>query len=606
MAQTKKWFTKRALLVVSLPLVLLAAVVLAGSNSTSLPNGAELTVSIDDPVTSTEFKVPVGEATIDVAVSGSASVGEGDPDSTFVYVIDVSGSTTEDSGSACGTFLQCQKDFFKALNVQIIASREADLAGLAVYAGTDDGVLATSGATADMSSAGGDQKLVAPNDDGFVATVINSTFSNAAPGVGGVDLFQTRTAGFRTNFAAGMQRACEILSDGSNDNSIGVVVFGSDGESNEGGAEYQSQLDCLKGLGARIESIAIGASSSCNGGTAGTLEEMALQTDGTCHPIDDPDDLPGIIPSLIGSTLESLEIEVDGGGKQPIPNGDISLPLPQAGAIGVDYTTTVTGLGPGDHEICVTANGSDVTGGVASVTRCETIHLLQLVATPPNEINDLNFDNQHTVTAEVVGGSGPDRNIDFVVGGQNATTATPPNASIPTAVNVPVDFVYTVPQDCASLGLDTITVSTEIAGSPCEIELTKEWIDTVPPEVSCDPTGNPHGNKPKAPGKGGPGQNPDGFYQLNAEDPHLANCTVTLLVVDGEGFVFPGPFFPGDNIKYTQDDGVPQEQKKIGSGGGQAGTVAWHLKGHGDLTVTGTDPSGNSSSATCMVPQPPK
>ena len=70
-----------------------SVLVTAGSNSTTLPNGAELTVSITSPVTGTEFEVPPGQPSIDVPVSGTASVGLGDPDATFTYVIDVSGST---------------------------------------------------------------------------------------------------------------------------------------------------------------------------------------------------------------------------------------------------------------------------------------------------------------------------------------------------------------------------------------------------------------------------------------------------------------------------------------------------------------------------------
>jgi hypothetical protein len=130
--------------------------------------------------------------------------------------------------------------------------------------------------------------------------------------------------------------------------------------------------------------------------------------------------------------------------------------------------------------------------------------------------------------------------------------------------------------------------------------------DQVPPEVSCDPSVNPHGNRnPRAPGNGGQGQNQDGFYQLNAYDPTLL-CEVTLEVFDGDGYVFAG-ILPGDVIKYTQDDSIPQEQKKMGSGRGQAGAVAWHLIGHGDLSFTATDTSGNTSAAAvCLVPPPPK
>ena len=43
-------------------IALISALVTAGSNSTTLPNGAELTVTINSPVTGTEFEVPPGTA----------------------------------------------------------------------------------------------------------------------------------------------------------------------------------------------------------------------------------------------------------------------------------------------------------------------------------------------------------------------------------------------------------------------------------------------------------------------------------------------------------------------------------------------------------------
>ena len=601
MARKTKRSRARLIFAGAVSLAMVTFVVLAGSNSTTLPNGANLAVSIDDPITCTEFIVPSGDPSIDVDVSGTASIGEGEADATFVYVMDVSGSTEYPSGSACGTYLQCQKGFFNALNAEVIASGQADLVGFAVYGGV--GSIPGSAAAADMSSASGHQKLVAPDADSFVSTVVNSTFSDDG-GACGVGQYQYKTVGFQTNFAAGLNRACEILSDVSNDNNTFVVVFASDGAPSQGGSQYQSQLSCLKNLNATIQSIAIGANSSCTtGGSNGTLLEMAVQTGGTCRKVLDPDDLPDIIPELIGSTLESLTMSIDGGAYVPIPDGDISLPLPQDGAVEVTYDTAAVGLDPNDHEICVTASGSDVTGGSATIDPpvCETIHLLQLAygasMSPPdiNATNDLNFETGHTVTVQIAGGTGPNRDVDFVVTGQNAG----PAESVDVAAPGTGDFIYSVPQDCASLGTDTITASTEIAGVIDSIEFTKEWYDDVPPDVSCDEGVNPHGdNKPRS-------QNRDGFYQLNAVDPNIANCTVTLQVVDGDDYVFPGPFLPGDTIKYTQADGAPQQQKEIGSNNGQAGAVRWHLKGHGDLTLIGTDPSGNVSSAMCLVPPPP-
>ena len=546
------------------PLVLLAVLTWAGSNSTNLPNGAALSVSIDSPVTSTEFIVPHDATDIDVDFTGTASVGEGDPDATFVYVIDRSGSTSSGSGTGCSPILNCEKQFFVALNAAVVADGSTDEVGIVSYG----------------STASTDLGLVFPTN-----AAVNTTINGLS-------------AGGLTNCGAALQAAVTLA--GSSSNGSRFIVFASDGFCNTG----LSVASVVVPANIVVNSIAIGSGSDCttSGGT-GTLNQVA-QNGGICYQVPDPGNLPGIIQNLIGSTLESLEIEVDAGGQQSIGNADITPDLPQPGAANVVYTTAVLDLDPNDHMVCVTANGSDVTGGVGEVTQCETIHLLQLTASPAGDTNDLNVSNQHTVTAEIVGGTGPDRDIDFTVGGHNAASATPGNGTDNTAPNNPVQFVYTVPQSCASLGVDTITVETTIAGVDDSIVLTKRWIDPVPPQVSCDPTVNPHGNnEPKAPGTG---QNEDGFYQLNAADPNLANCTVTLQVVDGSGYVFPGPFLPGDNIKYTQADSAPQVQKKIGSGQGQAGAVKWHLIGHGDLTVTGTDPSGNQTSATCLVPPPPK
>jgi len=482
--------------------------------------------------------------------------------------MDFSGSTGA-SGGACGTVLQCEKTFFVNLNAAAVADGSTDLVAVVKYENDSSPAL---GLTDPTSAA------------------VNTAINSGSPGGA-------------TNCAAGLSDATTLVTSGANTNGTSIVVFASDGICNVG-STIASVMPALAATGAIVHSVAIGSDSSCTSDDFGKGSlNQATANGGSCRHVVDPNDLGSIIQNLIGSTLESLEIKVDAGGPQPIVNDDIIPDLPIDGAASVDYTTTVTGLDPNDHDICVTANGSDVTGGVGAVTQCETIHLLQLIASPESASNDLNVDNQHTVTAEIVGGTGPDRDIDFDVSGQNALSATPSNAAINASPNSSVDFVYTVPQDCASLGTDTITVSTVIAGTEDSIDVTKDWVDPVAPAVSCDPTVNPHGKKqPQAPGTG---QNEDGFYQLNANDGVL-NCTVTLQVTDGSGFVFPGPFLPGDNIKYTQADGAPQVQKPMGSGNGQAGAIAWHLIGHGDLTLTGTDPSGNQSSAICLVPRPPK
>jgi hypothetical protein len=409
--------------------------------------------------------------------------------------------------------------------------------------------------------------------------------------------------GVETNCTGGLQAANTIM--GASTNTHRVVVFVSDGlcdDSGGGGiAAFNAAIAALAANNAVVHTVAAGTGSSCDGsepGFTGTLRQISNGTGGTCFQVADPGNLPDIIPELIGSTLESLEIEVDSGGQQPIPNSDISLPLPQPGAISVNYTTPANDLGPGDHTICVTANASDVTSGTGSVTQCETIHLLQLSAAPPTATNDLGAgDNQHTVTATLTGPASHigGRTVSFAVTGPNAgaTGTCSPTPDCKTDAGGHVSFTYSVPIALSSLGTDTIHVTTQIAGHDTSVSVTKIWADTTPPVASCPEGVNPGGKQiPNA-------HNEDGFFRLTATD--LVDPNPSIFVVDlGTGTVF-GPFPSGTNIKYTQ---APGATPSISPG---AGAVAWNIKGQGDMGVYAVDASGNQSTAvSCLVPPPPK
>ena len=359
---------------------------------------------------------------------------------------------------------------------------------------------------------------------------------------------------------------------------------------------------------AQIDSFAIGAGSTCGNPAFPSLQRMADLTGGQCTPVPNPANLPSLLPNLIATSLDDVQIAVDGGN---VATG--CLPgLPAPGPISSSCSANPS-LGVGDHDIEATADGSDNSAPGSVTANSVQIHLLQLTAAPPNEVNELSVDNAHSVTAAILGGTGPDRSVDFVIGGQNALTAMPPNASIlATPGGASVSFNYTVPIACPSLGQDTITVSSTIAGMSDSIAATKNWVDTIVPEATCTPSVNPHGNnEPNAPGNGGQGQNQDGFYLLEASDNLVEGCAPLVInAMDADGFVF-GPFGVGDIIKYTQDDDVPQEEKKMGStGGGNNGksdAVTAHLKGHGDLIISATDGAGNTGpTVSCLVPEPPK
>lgn len=603
MTKQRKWVRARIPLAIALPAALVAWVALAGTTSTLLPNGAELQVSIDDPVTSTEFLVPADQMTIDVDVTGTASIGLGEADATIVYVMDVSGTTDGGSGTGCSPILDCEQDFVRALNQAVMADGSCDEVGLVVYA--------SSAATADMSHDAGDQLLTTPDAPGtppfIVDEVVNSTFSDWYGGDGGVAECTYKPVGQMTNCLAGLQAALTLVTTPPSTNNTKMVVFVSDGLCNWGGP-IAPAVDDLADEGAVIHSIAAGTGSSCDDDPEGygTLRDMATGTGGHCFEVPDPGDLPDIIPHLIGSTLEGLEMEMDGGGMQPIPDTAISLPLPQAGAVSVTYDVTETGLGPGDHEICVAAEGSDSTGGSDVVTQCETIHLLKLTAALAEETNELGSDNEHTVTATILGDAAQiaGRTVDFAVLGQNAGAAglCSPNADCTTDASGQVSFTYTVPVTPASLGTDTIEASTQIAGQSTAVELTKHWIDSTPPLAQCQPSVNPHGKQVPAADK----SNQDGFYMLMAADDVWPAEALEMYLTDtASGMVF-GPFAVGDTIKYTQAPGAKPGIKDMGSSSGKADAVVAHIICNGDAMLTAMDGSGNASApAFCVLVAPP-
>jgi hypothetical protein len=116
----------------------------------------------------------------------------------------------------------------------------------------------------------------------------------------------------------------------------------------------------------------------------------------------------------------------------------------------------------------------------------------------------------------------------------------------------------------------------------------------------CTETVNPHGQTvPPAgsttlPGPKG-GINEDGFYEVGTD----AGTPVILQDTDGNVF---GQFPSGTKVKYTEANGAVPSVKTIGSTNGQAGAIAVHITGTGDLVVVSID----GSQATCPVPPPPK
>lgn len=564
-----------------------------------LPGGTPIFVNNTSPVGGSEFVV--SGTTLDVTDAGKATIGAGVP-ITLVYTLDTSGSMTLSAGVNCDgvagndTRLVCAKEGIATANAAAADPLSPfKLAGLASFA--------SAGATHDVNLlAGGVQLLVAPGFDGNgngTADVEDAAFALTASG--------------QTNFAAGLSSAFSILNDAANVNSSNIVLFLSDADAES--VMVGPNISTLAGsvpAGTTIHTFGMGSGTSCtfNGGT-GTLNQIAALSTagvGTCTVVSNVSQLDDAIVAAIGSTLNALAIQVDGGAFTPIPASDIDLALPANGnflAKTANYSTVVHGLPVGKHKICVRATGTDA-GGTGSVTDCKTINLLKISLTPDTAANELGTPGQtHTVTATILGDANAvvGRLVTFsITSGPNAgaTGVCSPNAGCTTNASGVVMWTYTATQGLAGAGMDTIkacfTVATPTGQTGCDTA-AKTWSDTTPPVVTCAQTTNPSGkNVPQAPGTG---QNEDGFYILTATDAVDPNPDV-FLADTGSTAVF-GPFASGVKIKLVQAPGATPNQKP------GPGNIDWRITLKGDASVYAIDASGNQSApVSCLVPPKPK
>lgn len=564
---------------------LVARPAVAGTNSTNLANGAELSVTIDTPETGDTFLVPPGSTGVDVPVAGSASIGEGAPNVHWTYVIDVSGSTAGTCDG--GNILDCEKQAVTNLNDTVAADGSAIDVGVSVFS--------ESGAAADMSGAAGDQFLADPASPD-VDTVVSSV------SIGGVSQFTARNVGSgSTNFTAGLQAALDSVQASAA--GFKNVVFLSDGFSNTGGGGFDAAVAALAGEGATIYSFAVGGGSSCGGGSDGTLQAMADDTGGTCTNVPDPANLPAIVENVTATELEAVALTVDGSATAL----DSIAPMPPFDGPGsTDFTATAADQLPGAHEVCGTATGTGPKsdpGSQQSVTQCETYYVFGFDLQPPTETNELGEDDEHTVVATVSGAPGQLAGwpVSFEVAGANAgeTGVCDPVACVTDADGM-VTFTYDVPVESDSLGVDLITATVDINGQTGALTVEKVWQDTTPPTATCVAGPNPAGIVPASPG-GGSAQNPDGFWTLSGSDDVWADEDVEVFVTDdGSGHTF-GPYANPTNIKWAEANGA-QPEERPGSG-----AVDFKLLGQGDALVYAVDGSGNvSEPVACLVPPAPQ
>lgn len=586
----------------------------AASTAGSLPGGTSIAVDNTAPVDGDILLMPEGETTVDVVDTGVATVGGGSvaKNTTVVYVFDLSGSMNDTAGVDCDgiagndTRLVCEKKALEAVNTAAQApGSPIDQSGLASFRGVFNINMCVSNVHDVDIGTSGDQLLVAPGLDAD---------SDSVPDI--EEVANALVAAGSTCYLGGLQRADEIL--GSSTNEVNLVVYLSDGINNTG-APVSTFAPVNFGDNTTVLAFALGTATSCTTDDfgLGSLADVAVASstgDGSCEQVTNLADLAGRLTAAIGFSLDQLEIQVDGGPFTHIPAADIDSSLPTARDFDVKtahYSTPVTGLAVGEHEICVVATGTDAAGE-GSVVECKTIRVIQLTASPALEVHELGLDNTHTVTATLAGDGGGTL-VTFTVTGQNAgaTGTCSPNPDCTTNSSGQVSFTYSVPVAPSSLGTDTITVSVSAGGDAQSIDVQAVWQDTIAPATTCVETVNPAGSSiPQAPARGGQGQNQDGFYFIGAVDDVFGPVNLEVFVRDtGSGTTF-GPFPAGTRIKYTEATGAtPAIRAMAGNngGGGRATAVDYHIIGQGDGAIFAIDGAGNASlRASCLVPRPPK
>ena len=95
--------------------------------TSQLPNGVDLSVTVNAPLANVDIPVAEGTCTVDVLIEATAALGEGVPDTTYIYVIDESGST------GTSGIIGPMKDFFIALTNPILDSTSTKNVGVIAF-----------------------------------------------------------------------------------------------------------------------------------------------------------------------------------------------------------------------------------------------------------------------------------------------------------------------------------------------------------------------------------------------------------------------------------------------------------------------------------------
>lgn len=332
--------------------------------SEPLPTGVSISVEVSTPADGAVL--PHGA----VEVTGFATLGEMEPmsQSTLAYVIDVSGSTGSLHG--CGGDLNADGLYSSVLDCEIMALLSVNYMAIATgtIANVGVAVFGSSGATADIQPGGTDQDLLTLPDANLDADLVFDVEKVIRSiRVGSIKQCTPHQVGKSTSYGAGLAAIEPVLT--ASEQPHKVVVFVSDGYNNVGPG-----IDAILPMpaGTVIHTFAVGMGAACDADAPlGSLQDIADETGGTCTEVRKLSDLPVVVPAIIAAELTDLRLTVDG---ETVQIDNVTPAPPEDGPVMLNYSTTLMGLTPGDHELCATAEGQDAFG-TGDVSECVNIHI---------------------------------------------------------------------------------------------------------------------------------------------------------------------------------------------------------------------------------------
>ena len=291
------------------------------ADSGTIGGGTAVTTTLTSPVDGASF---VAGTTI--PVSGTVELGQGaaDKDTDLVFVLDSSGSTSTTTNLACGTPTNTVLDCEKAATRGVIAD--------------------ANDARSPIARVG----VVGFPSPQIVPLVAPGQFSNNLSGF---------TSGGSTQFDVGITRARDLLAPPSAA-SGDLMVLLTDGDGTF------APVDGIANMVIKAFTI---AGAGCS---AALLQAIAAGAPGSgCSVVTSLATLPQVVADTIDSTLDGVDITV---------NGVVAahVPVSANGQSTTSFSTTLTGVAPGnDIPICAIARATDAIGS-GSVSDCSTVDVL--------------------------------------------------------------------------------------------------------------------------------------------------------------------------------------------------------------------------------------